>query len=69
MNDNAMTKPSTIKIKKTSTAKIPDNVGFPKFTGEGYQQPLDEQLSSMEKNGYKVERTSKGILITPNFNK
>lgn len=62
MNDNAFNKESSIKIKKTMTGKIPDNVGFSRT--DGIPMPLDEQLAEMERNGFKVERTPDGILIT-----
>lgn len=65
MNSNAFSKTSTIKVDKTQTGKLHDSVGFSAGKGEGYNQPLNEQLESMKKSGYEVERTPKGILITP----
>jgi len=62
MNDNAFNKKSTIKVKKTASGKIPDNVGFSRT--DGTIMPLDEQLKEMEKNGLLVERTPNGIIIT-----
>jgi hypothetical protein len=62
MNDNAFNKKSTIKVKKTASGKIPDNVGFSKT--DGPIMPLDEQLKEMEKSGLLVERTPNGIIIT-----
>lgn len=62
MNDNAFNKKSTIKVKKTASGKIPDNVGFSRT--DGVIMPLEEQLAEMERNGLKVERTPNGILIT-----
>lgn len=62
MNDNAFNKKSSIKVSKTMTGKIPDNVGFSRTDGEA--MPLDEQLKEMEKNGLLVERTPNGIIIT-----
>lgn len=51
--------------KPESNGAIPANVGFPGFTGEGYVQPLQEQLAELRKNGFYVEETNEGILITP----
>jgi hypothetical protein len=62
MNDNAFNKKSSIKVRKTTTGKIPDNVGFSRTDGEAMS--LDEQLKEMEKSGLLVERTPNGILIT-----
>lgn len=62
MNDNAFNKKSTIKVNKTKSGKIPDNVGFSKT--DGTIMPLDEQLAEMEKNGLIVERTPNGIFIS-----
>jgi hypothetical protein len=62
MNDNAFNKKSSIKVKKTLTGPLHDSVGFSKT--DGPITPLDEQLKEMEKNGYLVERTPNGIIIT-----
>jgi len=62
MNDNAFNKKSSIKIKKTASGKIPDNIGFSKT--DGYIMPLDEHLKELERNGFVIERTPNGILIT-----
>lgn len=62
MNDNAFNKKSTIKVSKTKSGKIPDNVGFSKT--DGVIMPLDEQLAEMERNGLIVERTPNGIIIS-----
>ena len=51
--------------KPESNGAIPDNVGFPGFKGEGYVQPLQEQLAAIRANGFEVEETPDGILITP----
>jgi hypothetical protein len=63
MNNNAMTKKSNIKITKTVTGKIPDNVGFSKT--DGYMMPLEEELSILEGKGFTVDRTPDGIFIDP----
>lgn len=62
MNDNAFNKKSSIKITKTASGKIPDNVGFSRT--DGPIMPLEDQLKEMEKNGLLVERTPNGIFIT-----
>jgi hypothetical protein len=62
MNDNAFNKKSTIKVKKTASGKIPDNVVFSRT--DGPIMPLDEQLAEMERNGLIVERTPNGIIIS-----
>jgi len=62
MNDNAFNKKSSIKVKKTKSGKIPDNVGFSKT--DGIPMPLEEELKLLEKNGFVVERTPDGIIIT-----
>lgn len=67
MNPNAMTKPSSIKVTKTSSGAIPANVGFSSGKGEATFLPLNEQLESMERNGFTVEKTLNGILITPSM--
>ena len=68
MNQNAFQKESTIKVKQTTSGKLHDSVGFSAGKGEGgYTQPLNEQLDAMKSNGFQVEKTPKGILITPKF--
>ena len=67
MNKNAFNKTSTIKVGKTQTGALHDSVGFSAGKGEANFLPLEEQLDSMEKNGFNVERTNLGILITPKF--
>lgn len=62
MNDNAFNKESSIKITKTESGKIPDNVGFSRT--DGVIMPLEKELDELRKNGYIVERTPNGILIT-----
>lgn len=62
MNDNAFNKKSSIKVKKTESGKIPDNVGFSKT--DGYIMPIEEELKRLEDNGFVIERTPDGILIT-----
>lgn len=61
MNKNAFSKKSSIKVTKTYTGHIPDNVGF--STTDGYIMPLEENLRILKENGYTVDRTDKGILI------
>lgn len=48
---------------KTTVGNLHDSVGFSKT--DGPITPLETQLEDMSKNGYNVERTNKGILITP----
>lgn len=62
MNDNAFSKKSSIKVKKTKSGKIPDNVGFSKT--DGPIMPLEQELKLLEENGFVIERTPNGILIT-----
>ena len=50
---------------KVATGGLHDSVGFAPFKGEGYVQSLDEQLKSIRANGFEVEETPSGILITP----
>lgn len=64
MNQNALKSKSTIKVTKTATGALHNSVGFPGFKEEGYVQPLELQLASMERNGYQVEHTPNGILVT-----
>jgi hypothetical protein len=62
MNKNALKGNSTIKVKKTVTGKIPDNVGFAKT--DGYIMSNEEYYSELKKNGYTIEFTSKGVFIS-----
>lgn len=62
MNDNAFNKKSSIKVKKTLTGPLHDSVGFAKV--DGPIMPLSEHLEELRKNGYHVERTPQGIIIT-----
>lgn len=64
MNKNAFSKKSTIKVGKTASGKIPDNVGFSRT--DGPIMPLDERLKQLEKNGFNIEKTPNGIFITKN---
>ena len=50
--------------EKTQTGGLHDSVGFPGFKEEGYTQPLEDQLEAMKANGFDVEKTDQGILIT-----
>jgi hypothetical protein len=54
--------------QQTQTGELHDSVGFPGFKEEGYAQPLEEQLKAMEANGFDVDKTDKGILITVKTN-
>lgn len=60
MNDNALTKKSTIKIKKTYTGKA--NAGFRKT--DGVIMPQDKYYAELLKNGYTIEFTKYGVLIS-----
>lgn len=62
MNENAFSKKSSIKVRKTMTGPLHDSVGFSRT--DGPIMPLDEQLADMVRNGYNVERTENGIIIT-----
>jgi hypothetical protein len=62
MNENAFSKKSSIKVRKTMTGTLHDSVGFSRT--DGPIMPLDEQLADMVRNGYNVERTENGIIIT-----
>lgn len=62
MNENAFNKKSDIKVKKTKSGKIPDSVGFSRT--DGVIMSKEEHLRILEENGYKVERTKKGIFIS-----
>lgn len=64
MNDNALKGKSTIKIKETYTGALPKNVGYPRGM-DGYIMPQEEYFAELEKNGYTIERTKNGILISP----
>lgn len=65
MNNNAMTSPSTIKVKETITGGLHSSVGFPGFQEEGYVQSQEERVESLKANGFDVDITDKGILVTP----
>jgi hypothetical protein len=54
--------------EKQNNSKIPDSVGFSSGKGEGYMQPREEQLESMKSNGFDVDKTTDGIIITPKTN-
>lgn len=61
MNNNAMTKKSTIKIKETATGKA--NVGFRRT--DGVIMSGEKYFAELKKNGYTIEQTENGIIITP----
>jgi hypothetical protein len=63
MNDNALKKKSSIKIKETYCGALPKNVGFPRGM-DGYIMPKEEYYAELKKNGYKVEFTKHGIFIS-----
>ena len=59
MNDNALTKKSTIKLK-TSTGKC--RCGFRK--ADGYIMPKAEYYAELKRNGYRVEFTKNGVFVS-----
>jgi hypothetical protein len=62
MNGNALKGKSTIKVKETMTGGLHDGIGFSRT--DGWIMPQDEHYAELEKNGYKVEKTSHGVIIT-----
>lgn len=60
MNKNALKNKSTIDLKKTATGKA--NAGFRKT--DGYTMPKEEYYAELKKNGYKVEFTPNGVMIS-----
>jgi hypothetical protein len=62
MNGNALKGKSTIKVKKTMTGGLHDGIGFSRT--DGWIMSQDEHYAELEKNGYKVEKTSHGVIIT-----
>lgn len=63
MNDNALKGKSTIKIKETYTGALPKNVGYPRGM-DGYIMPQQEYYAELRKNGYTIEFTKKGVIIS-----
>jgi hypothetical protein len=62
MNDNALTKKSTIIIKETYCGKIPQSMGFKKT--DGVIQDKEKYYKQLQKQGFIVERTKYGVFIT-----
>lgn len=62
MNGNALKGTSTIQVKETFTGGLHDGIGFAKT--DGYIMSQDEHYAELEKNGYKVEKTNHGVIIT-----
>lgn len=62
MNGNALKGKSTIKVKETKTGGLHDGIGFSRT--DGWIMSQDEHYAELEKNGYKVERTKLGVIIT-----
>jgi hypothetical protein len=60
MNENALTKKSTIKIPKTATGKA--RAGFRKT--DGVIMPQAEYHNQLRANGYEVKQTKYGIIIS-----
>lgn len=61
MNDNALTKKSTIKIKETYCGPIV-NTGVRNL--DGPIQDKEKYYKKLEKQGFIVERTKHGVFIT-----
>lgn len=61
MNPNALKNKSNFNLKKTATGKA--NVGFRKT--DGVITSNEEYYAELKKNGYKIEFTPNGVLITP----
>lgn len=63
MNENALKKKSSIKIKQTYTGALPKGVGFPRGM-DGYIMTKEELYAELRKNGYEVEITDKGVFVS-----
>lgn len=62
MNGNALKGKSTIEVKETKTGGLPDSIGFSRT--DGWIMSQKEYYAELKKNGYKVERTKHGVIIT-----
>ena len=62
MNQNALKGESTIEVKETMTGGLPDSIGFAKT--DGYIMSNEEYFSELKKNGYTIEFTEHGIIIS-----
>lgn len=63
MNPNALKNKSNFKIEKTYTGAMAKNVGFRKT--DGVIKPKEEYYNELRKNGYTIEFTPNGVLVTP----
>lgn len=62
MNSNALSRKSSIRIKKTYCGRISNSVGFSKT--DGITKDKEIYLISLMVKGYIVEKTPHGIIIT-----
>lgn len=62
MNGNALKGKSTIEVKETKCGGLHDGIGFSRT--DGWIMSQDEHYAELERNGYKVERTNHGVIIT-----
>lgn len=62
MNKNALKGKSTIEVKETKTGGLPDSIGFAKT--DGWIMSKEEYYAELKKNGYKVEFTKNGVIIS-----
>lgn len=63
MNENALKKKSSIKIKQTYCGALPKGVGFPRGM-DGYMMPKEDYYAELLKNGFDVEYTPNGVFVT-----